>query len=208
MTLPDATGAWVSAAVEGDVDEAILSKIVEGLGISLGGVFGRSGKQYIHQRLDSYNKAARFYPWIILLDLDSDAPCAPTLVSQRMPRPSKLLSFRVAVRAVESWLLADQKEFATFMGVRKGALPDSPDLLPDPKAFVVELARNSRKKHIRSELVPRVGSGKRVGPAYTSRMMEFSLYNWNPVRAEPLSESLSRCRAGIRQLVQKIGSVR
>lgn len=206
--MPDASGLWVSAAVEGDVDEAILSRILDSLGVSLGGVFGRSGKQYIYQRLDSYNKAARFYPWIILLDLDNDAPCAPTLVSHRMPCPSRLLSFRVAVRAVESWLLADQKEFATFMGVRKGALPNSPDLLPDPKAFVVELARRSRRKHIRSELVPRAGSGKRVGPAYTSRMMEFSLYHWNPVRAERLSESLIRCRAGIRQLAQKIVATR
>jgi hypothetical protein len=171
-------------------------------------VFGRSGKQYIYQRLDSYNKAARFYPWIILLDLDSDAPCAPTLVSQRMPSPSKLLCFRVAVRAVESWLLADRKEFASFMGVRMGELPDSPDLVLDPKGFVVQLARSSKRKQLRNELVPRLGSGKRVGPAYTSRMMEFSLYRWDPVRAENLSESLRRCRTGIRELAQKIVATR
>ncbi len=206
--MPDTSGVWVFAAVEGDIDEAVLTKIVESSDISLAGIFGRAGKQYIYQRLDAYNKAARFYPWIVLLDLDGDAPCAPSLVSQRMPCPSRLLSFRVAVRAVESWLLADQKEFAAFIGVRRSELPNLPDLLPDPKGFVVQLARNSKRKQLRNELVPRLGSGKRVGPAYTSRLMEFSLYHWDPVRAESLSESLRRCRSGVRELAQKIAATR
>jgi len=194
----------ISAVVEGDVDEAVLSKIVEGSGVTLAGVFGRTGKQHIYQRLKAYNKAAQFSPWIILLDLDHDAPCAPSLVTQHMPQPSNLLSFRIAVRAVESWLLADRKAFAAFLGVRKGKLPESPDLLDDPKGFVVELARNSRRKQFRNEMVPRPRSRKRVGPAYTSRMMEFSLYHWDPVRAQECSESLRRCRAGVLHLVRKI----
>jgi len=194
----------ISAVVEGDVDEAVLSKIVEEAGVTLASVFGRTGKHHIYQRLKAYNKAAQFSPWIILLDLDHDAPCAPTLVSQQMPEPSKLLSFRIAVRAIESWLLADRKAFAAFLGVRKSTLPESPDLLDDPKGFVVDLARNSRRKQIRNELVPRPRSRKRVGPAYTSRMMEFSLYHWDPVRAEESSDSLRRCRAGVLNLVQKI----
>lgn len=202
--MADAAGVWVSAVVEGDIDEAILSRIAESCGVRLAGVFGRTGKHYIYQRLAAYNRAARFSPWIVLLDLDDDADCAPALIAKHLPQSSKLLSFRVAIRAVESWLLADRKAFAAFLGVRKNTLPDSPDLLPDPKAFVVELARNSRKGHFRNELVPRVGSRKRVGPAYTSRMVEFSLYHWDPNRAEEISDSLTRCRAGIRELVQKI----
>jgi hypothetical protein len=202
--VPNAGETWFSAVVEGDVDEAVLSKIAEKVGVKLAAVFGRNGKHSIYQRLHAYNKAARFSPWIILLDLDQDASCAPNLVSLHMPRPSKFLSFRIAVRAVESWLLADRKAFAAFLGVRKDILPDSPDLLADPKGFVVDLARNSRKKQFRREMVPRTGSRKRVGPAYTSRMMEFSLYYWDPVRAEALSESLKGCRTGIMELAKKI----
>lgn len=206
MTVPSVPRVWVSAVVEGDVDEAILSRIVEDCGVGLAGVFGRTGKQFIYERLNAYTAAAKFSPWIILIDLDNDAPCAPSLITHLILSSARLLSFRIAVRAVESWLLADQKEFAAFLGVKKSKLPSSPDLLHDPKGFVVELARNSKRKYLRSELVPRTGSRKRVGPAYTSRIMEFSLYHWDPTRAEKSSESLRRCRAGVRELVRKCGS--
>ena len=198
--MPDRGGWWASAVVEGDVDEAVLSKIAETLSLNLSAVYGRIGKQYIYSRIGAYNRAARFSPWIILLDLDDDAPCAAELISRVLPQPSQFLSLRIAVKAVESWLLADRKEFAAFIGVAQSQIPDAPDSIPDPKTFVVTLARNSRKPNIVRELVPRPGAKKRVGPAYTSRLIEFVLHKWDPSRAEELSDSLRRCREGIQGL--------
>ena len=63
--MPDRGGWWASAVVEGDVDEAVLSKIAETLSLNLSAVYGRIGKQYIYSRIGAYNRAAKFSPWII-----------------------------------------------------------------------------------------------------------------------------------------------
>jgi len=203
MSVADPTGEWFSAAVEGDVDEAVLVKTASTHDVEIFQVFGRKGKQFVVQRLNAYNQAARHSPWVVLLDLDHDAPCAPELHGRLLPDPSKLMILRIAVRAIESWLLADRKEFASFLGVRTKDLPDDPDQLDDPKSFVVDLARRSRRLQTRRELVPRIGTRNRIGPAYTSRMMEFALYRWDPARAEASSDSLKRCRAAILRLKEK-----
>jgi hypothetical protein len=199
---------WVSAVVEGDVDEAVLTKLAATCGVSIAGVFGRGGKHAVYQRLDAYNKAANYTPWIVLLDLDNDAPCAPALISKVMPNPAKNLCLRIVVRAIESWLLADQRGVATFLGVSRTRIPVSPDLIADPKSCLVELARYSRKADIRRELVPRPGSGKRVGPAYSSRIMEFALYHWDCTRAEESSQSLRSCKLAVRNLVERVNTER
>jgi len=59
----------VSAAVEGDLDEVVLRKIADHIGFSVGSVYGRKGKQYLLRTLAGYNNAARFTPWIVVLDL-------------------------------------------------------------------------------------------------------------------------------------------
>src|SRR5580704_18765909 len=59
----------VSAAVEGDLDEVVLRKIGDHIGFSVGSVYGRAGKQHLLRALAGYNNAARFSPWIVILDL-------------------------------------------------------------------------------------------------------------------------------------------
>jgi hypothetical protein len=44
-----------------------------------GTVYGRQGKAYLKQHITRYNAAARHSAWVILIDLDNDAACAPTL---------------------------------------------------------------------------------------------------------------------------------
>jgi hypothetical protein len=61
---------------------------------------------------------------------------------------------------------------------------------------VVDLARRSRRRAIRDDFVPREGSGRRIGPLYTSRMIEFvedMTAGWRPDEAARLSPSLARC---------------
>ncbi|SRR5579884_1235643 len=197
---------WVSAAVEGDVDEAVLTKLAESCGISIRSVFGRMGKGAVCKRLDAYNRAAAHAPWIVLLDLDDDASCAPERVSRLLPCRHRNLCFRIAVRAIESWLLADRNGFASYFGLRPAEVPQSTDLLSDPKSKVVDLARRSRKSEIRRELVPRPGSKKPVGPAYSSRMMEFALYHWDPDVAAASSESLRKCRLAMETMAQRLST--
>ena len=49
-------------------------------------------------------------------------------------------------------------------------------------------------------MVSRPGSGRKVGPAYVARMIEFIELVWMPDDAEIRSDSLSRCLGRLRLL--------
>ena len=76
--MTDSHNVIISSAVEGDLDEAVLRRLVkEQENAVLKTPYGKSGKSHLRKRLASYNQAARFSPWIVLMDLDHDADCAP-----------------------------------------------------------------------------------------------------------------------------------
>ena len=200
---PGGTPRLATAAVEGDLDEAVLRRILDHLGISLRAVYGRKGKRFLLQSLNGYNNAARYAPWIVLVDLDRDCDCAPPCVEKWLARPSSGMCFRIAVRSIEAWLFADRERLARLLGVSVGRLPAHPDGLDDPKKDLIDLARRSRKGGIRDDLVPRHGSGRAVGPLYTTRMIEFlqdETAGWRLDRAVTVSESLKRCVNRLRDL--------
>ena len=186
----------LSAAVEGIVDEAVLRRLCASIGASLGAVYGRNGKAYILQRLAGYNHSARFRHWVVVLDLDNDANCAPEILPRWLAQPSRLMRLRVAVRESEAWLLGDRERLATYLSVPAARIPVNPETVPDPKLAIVNLARQSRRRAIREDIVPREGSGQSVGPAYSSRMVEFvqdPARGWRPDVAANSCDSLHRC---------------
>lgn len=196
-----ANGTVVLAAVEGIVDEAVVRRLLDGVGGTLGDVYGKQGKSHLRQRIGGYNHAARNVPWVVLVDLDSD-DCAPPLRSAWLPQPSLHLCFRVAVREVEAWLMADAERIAQFLRVRQGTVPSDPEGLDDPKAAMVNLARVSRSRDIREDMVPRPGSGRQVGPAYSTRLIEFVSQHWRPDVAADRADSLGRAIRSMKRLVQ------
>jgi hypothetical protein len=72
----------------------------------VGSVYGKNGKADLHKKIKGYNNAARHAPWLVLVDLD-DESCAFSLCQSWLPVPARYLCFRVAVRQVEAWLMAD-----------------------------------------------------------------------------------------------------
>jgi AAA domain, putative AbiEii toxin, Type IV TA system len=78
--------------------------------------------------------------------------------------------------------------------------PRDPDSLPDAKRVVTDIARHSSDRRIREEMVSRPVSGRKVGPAYVARMIEFIELVWMPDDAGIRSESLSRCLGRLRLL--------
>ena len=190
---------WVTGAVEGLVDEAVVRRLLLEAGLACTAVYGLEGKPALLQRLAGYNAAARFAPWLVLIDLDQDAACVPEFLEGVLPQPAPHMLLRVAVREIESWLLADPG-FARFLGVRPQAIPADPDAVDDPKRLVVNLARRSRRPTITRDLVPRPGAGRVVGPAYASRLIEFVTRRWQPRRAAERSASLARCLTAIARL--------
>jgi hypothetical protein len=201
-----AEGIVISGAVEGPVDEAVLRRLLRDSGATPGAIYGKRGKDRLVQQVSAYNHAARFAPWVVLMDLDRDADCGAGLKNRLLPDPSPTLCLRIAVRTVEAWLLADRERFSDFFAISLSKVPPNPESLPDPKRTIVELARTSRRKEIRSDLVPRPESGRPVGPLYTSRMIEYieSTQNgWRPAVAAEEAESLRRCLRCLQRLVRQ-----
>ena len=191
----------IAAAVEGVTDEAVVRRLIDHAGGQVGIVYGKKGKSHLCQKIAGYNKAALHAPWLALVDLDADADCAPPLCNTWLPQPAPRLCFRVAVRAVEAWLLADPGTLARYLGVGQSRIPSTSENLENPKATMVGLARRSRRKDIREDMIPRNGSGRRVGPAYSGRLIEYAATAWCPGVAARNAESLRRAIDCLRGLV-------
>ena len=194
----------ISAAVEGILDEAVFRRLMKDLGAVPGTVYGKSGKSFLLGKLQTYNQAARFNPWVILVDLDHDQDCAPPFKESCLPNPAPFMYFRIAVREIESWLLADRERLAKFLGVTIQRIPHNPEELDSPKSAMVDLARRSRRRDIRENMVPRAGSGRKIGPAYTSVLIKFAgdaRKGWRPHIAARESDSLSRCLHRLKGLI-------
>jgi hypothetical protein len=192
----------ISVAVEGITDEAVARRLILHVGAQPGTVYGKEGKQRLRTRITGFNCAAQHTPWLVLVDLDDDADCAPTLRANWLPALAPRMSFRVAVREVEAWLLADFEAMADFLGVASNKVPRDPERLAAPKEAMVNLARHSRRNAIREDLVPREGSGRAVGPAYASRLIEFASTHWRPQKAARRADSLRRAIACLQRLVE------
>lgn len=184
-----------TAAVEGPSDEALLRRLVESLGHRLGNVHGRNGKDSLLRDLKGYNHAARYTPWILLVDLDR-GECAVEAKNIWLPEPSQFMCYRIAVRELESWLLADRNGFSEYFGVSLTSIPTNSDALEDPKQALLNVIRTAKRKAIRDDMLPNPRLGQTVGPAYTARVIEYvsNPNAWNPLTAAQASTSLRRAR--------------
>jgi hypothetical protein len=190
----------VSFAVEGDTDEAVVRRIAAHLEIDVHQVLGKRGKTWVLEHLRGLNGSARGQPWLVLVDLDGDSPCAGEFVREHLAHPSPLMRFRVSVSAVEAWLLADRSGFARFFGVRQAEVPSAPEMERDPKETIVRLAGRSAKSIVRQGVPPRPGSGRRAGALYTSLLIEFVQQHWDMDAARGHALSLDRAISRLDEL--------
>ena len=98
-------------------------------------------------------------------------------------------------------MLADREGFTGEFGVATQRLPDTPDELDDPKQHLIDVCRHSTRRTVRTAMVPRPGSGRKVGPEYASRIAAFARGTWSVERAARRSPSLERALSGLRGLV-------
>lgn len=192
-------------AVEGRTDAPVAQRLIRLVGFRPQEAIVAGGKSRLDPRIPALNRSGVQINWLILRDLDHDAPCASQLIggllreSRRMPR----VALRSPIRAMESWLPADGDGFAREFSVSRHRVPDDPDHLDNPKRSVVNLCGTSRKSEIRAAMLPRTGSRRQVGPAYTDRISTFARGLWSPERALERSPSLRRTIAALRRLVDE-----
>lgn len=190
----------INLAVEDPPSEAILRKILNqsGCPYSVANCLCRGGFGYLKKKISHFNKAARSIPFLILTDLDN-SPCPPQMIKSwlNIPEHPNLL-FRIAVREVESWILADRAAIADFLGISEKKIPYDTDSLPDPKACLIQLARKSRSRSLREDLVPPSGATSRQEPNYNNRISDFIRNHWNADTASRHSRSLRRALERLR----------
>jgi hypothetical protein len=187
-------------AAEGDVDGVVAVRLLAYVGIPAGVSYITRGKDRLKSRLAGYNTAARFGPWFVLVDLNARIDCAPPLKAQWLPSPAPRMCFRVVVRTVEAWLMSDSERLSQFLGISPNRIPRDPESERHPKETMVNLARQSRNREIREDMVPREGSGRSIGNAYCARLIEFASRRWRPDVASRRSDSLRRCLNRLKEM--------
>lgn len=182
----------IPAVVEGHMESVFLPIVLNQIGradLQLTIRDARGGTKFwpIAAR---YNEAGRYTTVIGLADLEQ-AECASSLLGSKLPYKSPGFHLRLAVRMLESWLLADRQSLARFLRVPVSTMPTEPDAERHAKRVLVDIARRSTSKTIREALVP-YDSGGVVGPDYVATMSEFITQHWQAVAARKTSPSLER----------------
>ena len=184
----------VHLAVEDDLSEVVIRRLLldTGRDYAVGTVFERTGFGYLQNRANNWNAAAAGTPILLLTDLDQH-PCPSALIDDWLDWDVHAnLIFRVAVREVESWLLADREGFADFLKISAVLIPLDPDQIVDPKQSLVNVARRSRSRALRESIVPRPGSTAVQGPDYNGCLSDFVRNRWDHNVAAERSPSLGR----------------
>jgi hypothetical protein len=137
-----------------------------------------------------FNLAAKGTPFLVLTDLDQ-AACPPELIGQwlTMSKHPNLI-FRIAVREVEAWLLADRKGFAGFSRIPIDIIPANSEGIINPKEKLIELVKQSPLADLRTDIVPREGTTAKIGPNYNGRLVNFVNSKWDINTAQKNSISL------------------
>ena len=176
------------------MDEAVAIRVVEAAGHFHGTCFGKKGWPYIQKKIQNYNQTARHINYLTLVDfMDTRLACPAEIVATWLPHRKSRTLFRVVVRELESWLLADRSNIAKFLSISIDKIPVEPEHIPDPKLELINLARKSRNPRVRSALVPDTGSTAQVGKLYTSEMIRFIKGQWDIDVARTRAPSLDRC---------------
>ncbi|MBD3340936.1 MAG: hypothetical protein GF353_17640 [Candidatus Lokiarchaeota archaeon] len=152
---------------------------------------GKRGFGYIKAKIDSFNKAAKSLPFLILID--QDYGCPPEKIRLWLSqKPNPNLIFRVAVMEIESWVMADREAFAKFLSIPISRLPSHMDKIIEPKQFLINTVKRSRSKRLIKDIAPAPNSTAHIGPNYNARLSDFVQHCWNVYEAIKYSESLRR----------------
>jgi hypothetical protein len=197
------TANAIVLAVEDVVSEAVAQRLVAHClpTTPVATCLRRNGFGYLKDRIHGLNDAAQGMPYFILVDLDQ-CSCPPVLLRDWFQGRAihGNMVFRIAVRQVEAWLLADRAGIARFLQVAQAHVPTQPESQTNAKQALVNVARRSRSRHVRQDIVPGEGMTAPQGPNYNSRLVTFVHEQWDLEAARSRADSLDRA---IRRLGQR-----
>ena len=152
------------------------------------------GLSVILRKLSDYNRTAAALKFFVVVDLDREN-CVVEFIDKCFSGAplSRGLLFRVAVREVESWLLADRAGFCDYFKISSQKLQKDPDSLRNPKEFLIHIINKyCKNRNYREDITPQEKTGALTGPAYNVRLIQFVKTKWSAKKAEKNSLSLRR----------------
>ena len=191
----------VSLIAEGLLDEQVLRQLIvrSAPHLQAGVCYGKRGRDWLKDNLVKFNHAAQSWPYVSLADLEQEE-CPPTLLQLWLPHGiHQNMRPRIAVRMVESWLMADREACADFLRIPLHHVPQSPDDETNPKQIMVNMARRSRSRTIRDDMALAPNSTGTVGKNYRGQLEQFAVHHWDPERAQTYSPSLQRAIRSLEQ---------
>lgn len=200
--------SWIILATEDELSEQVGLTLIQEVGLEASRQLRRQGNGYLRNRISNFcSIAADVQPVLVITDLDQQVcPSAMILdwLGQRK-RPDNML-LRVAVREIESWLLADHDGIRKLLGQKvSGHLPDDPDSLLNPKQELLKLSERAPRA-TRNELLPPKGAFSPQGLGYNTVLSQFVRECWNSDRAEKRSPSLKRTKKRIGELANRLAN--
>jgi hypothetical protein len=184
---------YINLVYEDYLSEAVMTKLVSHFTgkYSIQNSYSGNGFGYLKSNIKGFNQASKSIPFFMLTDLDNYT-CPPELIDDWITFPlNQNFIFRIAVREVESWLMADIEGLSGFLKVSKTIFPKEPEIEQDPKDRLIQIARRSRTRSIRDDIIP-INKNAKIGPNYNGRLIEFVSQKWSIENAKKRSISLSR----------------
>jgi hypothetical protein len=193
----------VYTATEDLLSAAVIERLIGEAGGDLQITVAMSGQGFggLRRKLPELIRVAHSLPVVLLTDLDR-GECAPSLIESWLGRQAvpPVLLFRVAVREVEAWLLADNERFAEFARLPRNKLAEAPEEFDDPKQTLLNLVWKHSPAKIKHDIVVYRRGGPRQGLSYNDRLIEFARTAWRPAEAATRSDSLKRAIQRIQEL--------
>lgn len=195
----------IAIATEDQLSEAIALRLIADVTTPhcIQHSLGKKGNGYLRSKMSSWYQMAQHQVMLVLTDLDR-ANCLVEFRDQWLDtEPPQNLLLRIAVRQVESWVLADHVAMRALIGV-KGVLPAAPDELANPKQSLLTLAK-SAPRPIREDLLKTIDGNLTQGLGYNARLTAWVNSEWNPQRAAERSPSLARTRLRLNAVIGAFG---
>ena len=144
------------------------------------------------------------YSQPVLWIADTDGKCVKELIAKWLPKTlPRNFCLRLAVTEAESWLIADRKAIADYLGIPEMHVSKAPDNEADPKRHLLNLARKSKNRDLRLDMVSQTDVNKQ-GNGYTPHLCHFVKLHWSAQRAANNSPSLSRALHRSAELAEAI----
>ncbi|MBN1409647.1 MAG: hypothetical protein JW969_02310 [Spirochaetales bacterium] len=168
-------------------------------------VIGKRGQGYIKNKINAFNNTNESMLFFVLTDLDQ-YECPPDIINKWFDRPCrKNLIFRIAVREVEAWLLADTRGFSDFVKLDESWIrkqTGNVEKIFNPKEILLSIVKRCKLRHLREDIIRVDKNQIKQGPGYNTRLQDFTENYWSIDRAKKNADSLFRSINSLLRLKQ------